>query len=119
MGHLFNSFGCCPSPIGALGQRRRTDLPFGVDAYEILLGQDRLMTGLFADFDMAIGGRGVGACNGDAPDHILNDRNDSFSFPDRRGDAYPETWAEPVILDTRLAGRPFTQMVDLARAEVE
>lgn len=103
MGHLFKDSDC-----------RRSDLPFGVDVYEILLGQDCLMTG-----DEAIGGRGVAACNGDAPVHILNDRNDSFCFPDRQGAAYPETWAEPVILDTPPAGRPFIQMVDLARAEVE
>lgn len=118
MGHLFKDFDCCPPPIGALGQRRRTDLPFGVDVYEILLGQDYLMTGLFTDSDVAIGGRGVAACDGDAPDHTLNDRNDSFYFPDRQGAAYPDIWAEPVILDTPLAGRPFTQ-VDLARVEVE
>lgn len=82
-----------------------------------------------------------------APDHLLDDRSDSFyrveglravqrhlkpggvfglwsdkvpdaRFLDRLNAAFAEARAEPVTFDNPLTGRPFTQTVYLARAEV-
>ncbi len=80
-----------------------------------------------------------------APDHLLDDRSDSFyrvdglrrlkrhlkpggifglwsnertdqRSLDRLGEAFPDAWAEPVTFDNPLTGQPFTQTVYLARA---
>ena len=219
MSRLFEELDYCPTPIGALGLRRRRELRLDVDVYEIMLGQRFLMTSLFtasegglglgdtaeavlaearvsellvveylapviewhetgilpmgtalADdprcrlvdgdfFAMAAGegfdpdrtGRRFDAILADidhAPDHLLDDRSDSFyrvdglrtlkghlkpggvfglwsnevidqPFLDRLGEAFAQAWAEPVTFDNPLTDRPFTQTVYLARAEPE
>jgi len=100
-----------------------------------------------AGFDADRPGRRFDAILADidhAPDHLLDDRSDSFYRPeglrvlsrhlkpggifglwsnetsdprflDRLGAAFAEVWAEPVTFDNPLTGMPFTQTVYLAR----
>jgi len=236
MSRLYEELDYCPTPIGALSLRRRRDLRLGRDVYEIMLGQDFLMTSHFTTSEVALGRLGVAACAGGAlevvvgglglgytaeavlsepsvadlrvieylapviewheagilpmgttlpdaprcrlvegdffamaagdgfdadrpgrrfdailadidhaPDHLLDGRSDGFYRPeglralarhlkpggvfglwsneateprflDRLGTAFADAWAEPVVFDNPLTGRPFTQTVYLARA---
>lgn len=68
MSALFEELDYCPTPIGALSLRRRRDLRLGVDVWEIMLGQDFLMTSHFTASEIALGRLGVRACRGDALD---------------------------------------------------
>lgn len=54
-----------PTPIGALSLRRRRDLRLGLDVYEIMLGQEFLMTSAFTASEVALGQEGVAACRGE------------------------------------------------------
>lgn len=237
MSAFFEELDYVPTPIGTLSLRRRRDLRLGGDVFEIMLGQDYLMTSAFTASEVALGRLGVAACaegpldivigglglgytakaaleagpiadltvveflapviewhetgvlplgtrladdprcrfvEGDffamaagqgfdpdhpgrrfdailadidhAPDHLLDDRSDSFYRPeglialkrhlkpggvfglwsdkvtdqrflDRLHAAFPVAWAEPITFDNPLTGRPFTQTVYLARAE--
>jgi len=62
MSALFEELDYCPTPIGALSLRRRRDLARGVDVFEILLGDEYLMTSLFTASEVALGKLGVKAC---------------------------------------------------------
>lgn len=71
MSHLFEELDYCPTPIGALSLRRRRELRLGVDVYEIMLGQDFLMTSLFTASEVALGRLGVAACPGPRPSVVV------------------------------------------------
>ncbi|GGD42192.1 spermidine synthase [Sinisalibacter lacisalsi] len=71
MSALFEELDYCPTPIGALSLRRRRDLRLGVDVWEILLGQDFLMTSHFTASEVALGRSGVAACAGDRLDVVV------------------------------------------------
>lgn len=62
MSHLFEELDYCPTPIGALSLRRRRDLRLDVDVWEIMLGQEFLMTSHFTASEVALGRLGVEAC---------------------------------------------------------
>ncbi|MCF4098712.1 spermidine synthase [Maritalea mediterranea] len=71
MHKLFEELDYCPTPIGPLSLRRRLDPALKQDVYEILLGDDYLMTSLFTDSEVALGKEGVKACNGDKLDIVV------------------------------------------------
>ncbi|MCA1775685.1 MAG: hypothetical protein LC676_08790 [Loktanella sp.] len=71
MSALFEELDYCPTPIGALSLRRRRDLRLGVDVWEIMLGQDFLMTSHFTASEVALGRLGVAACYGEALDVVV------------------------------------------------
>ncbi|MBE0414096.1 hypothetical protein [Yoonia sp.] len=71
MRKMFEELDYCPTPIGALSLRRRHDLRLGVDVWEIMLGQDFLMTSHFTASEVALGRLGVAACDGDALDIVV------------------------------------------------
>ena len=71
MSDLFEELDYCPTPIGALSLRRRRDLRLGVDVFEIMLGQDFLMTSHFTASEVALGQLGVGACAGQAREVVV------------------------------------------------
>jgi spermidine synthase len=71
MSLLFEELDYCPTAIGALSLRRRRDPALNVDVYEIMLGQEYLMTSLFTDSEVALGSLGVAACEGDQLDIVV------------------------------------------------
>lgn len=71
MSRFFEELDYCPTPIGALSLRRRHDLRLGEDVWEIMLGQDFLMTSHFTASEVALGRLGVAACGGDALDIVV------------------------------------------------
>ncbi|MEI4196500.1 hypothetical protein [Roseovarius sp. E0-M6] len=71
MSAFFEELDYCPTPIGALSLRRRRDLRLGVDVWEIMLGQDFLMTSHFTASEVALGRLGVAACRGDTLEIVV------------------------------------------------
>ncbi|MEI4263890.1 hypothetical protein [Roseovarius sp. D0-M9] len=71
MSALFEELDYCPTPIGALSLRRRRDLRLGVDVWEIMLGQDFLMTSHFTASEVALGRLGIAACRGETLDVVV------------------------------------------------
>ena len=71
MSAYFEELDYCPTPIGALSLRRRRDLRLGADVWEIMLGQDYLMTSYFTASEVALGRLGVAACIGDSLDIVV------------------------------------------------
>ncbi|MGI3213325.1 hypothetical protein ACROSR_19765 [Roseovarius tibetensis] len=90
MSHLFEELDYCPTPIGALSLRRRRDLRLGVDVWEIMLGQEFLMTSYFTASEVALGQLGVAACTGDALDVVVGGLGLGYT-------------AETVLAETRVA----------------
>ncbi len=71
MSRLFEELDYAPTPIGTLTLRRRHDLRLREDVYEIMLGQDFLMTTAFTESEIALGRLGLAACQGDALDVVV------------------------------------------------
>lgn len=71
MSALFEELDYCMTPIGALSLRRRHDLRLGVDVWEIMLGQDFLMTSHFTASEVALGRLGVAACGAERPEIVV------------------------------------------------
>ena len=71
MSQLFEELDYCPTSIGALSLRRRRDLRLGVDVWEIMLGQDFLMTSHFTASEVALARLGVAACAGEVLDIVV------------------------------------------------
>lgn len=90
MSHFFEELDYCPTPIGALSLRRRRDLRLGVDVWEIMLGQEFLMTSHFTASEVALGQLGVAACTGDALDVVVGGLGLGYT-------------AETVLAETRVA----------------
>lgn len=68
---MFEELDYCPTTSGALSLRRRHDLRLGVDVWEILLGNEFLMSSHFTVSEVALGRLGVEACAGEAIDVVV------------------------------------------------
>jgi spermidine synthase len=71
MSALFEELDYCPTPSGALSLRRRHDLKLGKDVWEILLGDEFLMSSHFTASEVALGKLGVAACSGTSLDVVV------------------------------------------------
>lgn len=71
MSHFFEELDYCPTPIGTLSLRRRHDLRLKQDVWEIMLGQDFLMTSAFTASEVALARLGVDACEGKALEIVV------------------------------------------------
>ncbi|AVX04180.1 spermidine synthase [Maritalea myrionectae] len=71
MSRLFEELDYCPTPIGPLSLRRRHDPALNIDVYEIMLGDEYLMTSLFTDSEVALGAQGTAACKGEKLDIVV------------------------------------------------
>lgn len=71
MSALFEELDFCPTSSGALSLRRRRELKLGVDVWEILLGDEFLMSSHFTASEVALGRLGVEACAGDTLDVVV------------------------------------------------
>jgi len=71
MSHLFEELDYSVTPIGALSLRRRRDLRLGVDVFEIMFGDEFLMTSHFTASEVALGRLGVAACHGAGLDVVV------------------------------------------------
>jgi spermidine synthase len=60
-----------PTPIGALSLRRRRELKFGVDVFEIKLGDDFLMSSLFTASEIALARLGLAGLSGTGLDVVV------------------------------------------------
>ena len=68
---LFEELDFRPTPIGALILRRRRNLKLDVDVFEILLGDDHLMSSLFTASEIALAELGLAAVPGGRLDVVV------------------------------------------------
>lgn len=71
MSALFEELDYCPTPIGALSLRRRRDLRLGADVFEIMLGDEFLMTSAFTESEIALAQFGMSATRGAGVDVVV------------------------------------------------
>lgn len=64
MSAMFEELDYAPTPIGAISLRRRHILSLKTDVYEILLGEEHLMSSLFTASEVALANLGVSALAG-------------------------------------------------------
>ncbi len=68
---MFEELDYCPTPIGAISLRRRHILALKTDVFEILLGEEHLMSSLFTASEVALADLGVAALQGDSLDILV------------------------------------------------
>lgn len=68
MARQFEELDYRPTPIGELSLRRRFEARVDRDVYEIKLGNEFLMSSIITDSEIALGTRGIAACEGDQLD---------------------------------------------------
>ncbi|AQQ03625.1 spermidine synthase [Roseibium algicola] len=71
MSKLFEELDYAPTPIGAISLRRRHILALKTDVFEILLGEEHLMSSLFTASEIALADKGLAALSGDKLDVLV------------------------------------------------
>lgn len=71
MSRLFEELDYAPTPIGAISLRRRHLLSLKTDVFEILLGEEHLMSSLFTASEIALAEKGLAALKGDRLDVLV------------------------------------------------
>ncbi|MEE4013922.1 spermidine synthase [Roseibium sp. FZY0029] len=71
MSALFEELDYAPTPIGAISLRRRHILALKTDVFEILLGEEHLMSSLFTASEIALADKGLAALSGDKLDVLV------------------------------------------------
>ncbi len=71
MSRLFEELDYAPTPIGAISLRRRHILALKIDVFEILLGEEHLMSSLFTASEIALADKGLAALSGDTLDVLV------------------------------------------------
>lgn len=71
MSFLFEELDYAPTPIGAISLRRRHILSLQTDVFEILLGEEHLMSSLFTASEVALADKGVAALTGEKLDVLV------------------------------------------------
>ena len=71
MSKLFEELDYAPTPIGAISLRRRHILALKTDVFEILLGEEHLMSSLFTASEIALADKGLAALGGDTLDVLV------------------------------------------------
>lgn len=71
MSRLFEELDYAPTPIGAISLRRRHILALQTDVFEILLGEEHLMSSLFTASEIALADKGLAALDGDKLDVLV------------------------------------------------
>lgn len=68
---MFEELDYAPTPIGAISLRRRYILSLQTDVFEILLGDEHLMSSLFTASEIALADKGMAALKGDRLDVLV------------------------------------------------
>lgn len=68
---LFEEIDRRPTPMGDISLRRRFIPTIEVDVYEVILGDEHLMSSLFTVAEIALAALGLAACTGDALDVVV------------------------------------------------
>ncbi|WP_305984278.1 spermidine synthase [Roseibium sp. MMSF_3544] len=71
MSAMFEELDYAPTPIGAISLRRRHILALKTDVFEILLGEEHLMSSLFTASEVALAEMGLAALPGDSLDVLV------------------------------------------------
>ncbi|MBD1546224.1 spermidine synthase [Roseibium aggregatum] len=71
MSALFEELDYAPTPIGAISLRRRRILALETDVFEILLGDEHLMSSLFTASEVALADKGLAALKGKGWDVLV------------------------------------------------
>ncbi len=71
MSKLFEEIDYCPTPIGAVSLRRRRILSLDVDVFEIMLGDEHLMSSLFTASEVALARLSIAQLTGDGLDVVV------------------------------------------------
>ncbi|MCV0425926.1 MAG: spermidine synthase [Roseibium sp.] len=68
---MFEELDYAPTPIGAISLRRRHILALKTDVFEILLGEEHLMSSLFTASEVALADLGLAALSGEGLDVLV------------------------------------------------
>lgn len=71
MSALFEELDYQPTPIGPISLRRRRILSLDTDVFEIILGDEHLMSSLFTASEVALAHLGLAACKGEGLDVVI------------------------------------------------
>ena len=71
MSALFEEIDYCPTPIGPISLRRRRVLSLDQDVYEVILGDEHLMSSLFTASEIALSKLGLAALEGASLDVVV------------------------------------------------
>ena len=71
MSSLFEEIDYCPTPIGPISLRRRRVLALDQDVYEVILGDEHLMSSLFTASEIALSKLGLAALDGSSLDVVV------------------------------------------------
>ena len=71
MSTLFEEIDYCPTPIGPISLRRRRVLSLDQDVYEVILGDEHLMSSLFTASEIALSKLGLAALEGSSLDVVV------------------------------------------------
>ncbi len=71
MSVFFEELDYCPTPIGGLSLRRRREHKLDVDVFEIMLGEEYLMSSLFTVSEIALARLGLAGLDGDKLDVVV------------------------------------------------
>ncbi len=71
MSVFFEELDYCPTPIGGLSLRRRREHKLDVDVFEIMLGEEYLMSSLFTVSEIALARLGLADLDGDKLDVVV------------------------------------------------
>ena len=71
MSRFFEELDYRPTPIGPISLRRRHILALGVDVFEIILGDEHLMSSLFTASEIALADLGIEALGGEDLDIVV------------------------------------------------
>ncbi|MES0884138.1 spermidine synthase [Roseibium sp. SCP14] len=71
MSAMFEELDYAPTPIGAVSLRRRHILALKTDVFEILLGEEHLMSSLFTASEVALAELGLAALSGEGLDVLV------------------------------------------------
>ncbi|MES0813122.1 spermidine synthase [Roseibium sp. SCPC15] len=71
MSAMFEELDYAPTPIGAISLRRRHILALKTDVFEILLGEEHLMSSLFTASEVALADLGIAALSGENLDVLV------------------------------------------------
>ncbi|WP_436794542.1 spermidine synthase [Actinospongicola halichondriae] len=84
---MFQEIDRRPTPMGDISLRRRVIPTIDIEVYEVILGDEHLMSSLFTVAEVALADLGLAACEGDALDVVVGGLGLGYTAGAALGDA--------------------------------